>query len=139
MIFSATASIGDFSYTCAVEGTFKKGFSISFDDLTDVSLASFQKILGDSPITINKDGVSVQYNIAKASLSVNSENATLKLEITTGNKLKNLEGSGGLIISAPYKDGSFPTIENKKSKSLNQMVNYYQYVNSIDFFNDNLE
>ncbi|WP_370590057.1 RHS repeat-associated core domain-containing protein, partial [Treponema sp. Marseille-Q4523] len=72
LVTSGSAKIGDLSYSCTVTGTVKKGFSIEFDNLNDIGLAALQNVFNESPITLNVDGISVQYKIAKATVSVNS-------------------------------------------------------------------
>lgn len=47
--------------------------------------------------------------------------------------------SAGVIVSAPYADGPCATVENRKSETLNKAVDYYQYVNSPEFYFDSWE
>ena len=137
IVTSGSVQIGDISYGCTITGTIKKGISIEFDDLKSAGLAALQSTFSDSPITLNVDGVSVQYKITKATVSVNSSDASFKLELTTGKKLTTGQLSAGVIVSAPYSDGYYATIENRKSETLNRAVDYYQYVNSTEFYLEN--
>ena len=139
IVASGSVKVGDVSYGCTITGTVKKGFSLEFDDLKSTGLAALQSALGDSPITINIDGISVQYKIAKATVSVDSSNASFKLELTTGKNLKVGELSAVIIVTAPYTYGPCATIQNRKSESLNQAVDYYQYATSPECYLDNLE
>ena len=136
---SGSIQLGDISYGCTLTGTVKKGFSIEFDNLTSTGLAALQNIFTESPITLNVDGISVQYKIAKATISVDSSEASFKLELTTGKRIKRGEVSAGVVISALYRDGPCATIENRKSQFLNKAVDYYNYINSMEFYIDNLE
>lgn len=137
IVASGSVQIGDISYGCTITGTVKKGFSIEFDDLKSTGLKTLQSAFNNSPITLNFDGLYVQYKIIKMNVFVNSSDASFKLEVTTGKKLKVGELSAGVIVSASYSEGPFATIENRKSESLNNAVDYYQYVNSLEFYLDN--
>ena len=69
IVTSGSVQIGDISYGCTITGTVKKGFSIEFDNLKLMGLTTLQSAFSNSPITLNVDGLYVQYRIVKLTVS----------------------------------------------------------------------
>ena len=83
----------------------------------------------------------------EATMYVFEEGVTFEIPKTLGAKASakspitdsvGASGSTGYRITASIQDGPHGTIKNRKSKSLNTMVNTYRYYTSSDFLKENL-
>jgi hypothetical protein len=85
-------------------------FTTSANSLDDLSVA-IQDLAG-LPIKIKANGIEITDSVTSAGVEVNGDMATITIKFNSPNKIKGVDFSMGVKITASTQEGPFGTIEN---------------------------
>ena len=149
--YSVSVTFGSFSYEATMYVS-EAGVTFEIPKTEELLTNTLQQEM-KMPIILESNGVSADipigiYNSCELSIPVGvskkeDDFVTLKLGAKASAKSPitdsvGASGSTGYRITASIQDGPHGTIKNRKSKSLNTMVNTYRYYTSSDFLKENL-